>query len=183
MINNTRWFIFLLMVVVACIIAFFAGMAVQQNRVQGTTGSSGQKSPAEIANRLLDQLQTAYNTQNIPSIVNLYNNPTVGVDVTRNDNRFYTASGLFGELEKAIKEAGLTDIKCSFTNREITAEGDMIMVRTVRAVTANEIPKAVNCLMLLILRKQFIYGKFRGYVITDQILLKEEYVQKPAGGN
>jgi hypothetical protein len=94
-------------------------------------------------------------TKDIPLLVSLYNNPTIAVDVTRNENKFYTATGLQKEVAKDL--SGLTGIKCSFTSRQITGEGDVIMIRALRSVTAKEVPITANCLMLMILKKSAIH--------------------------
>lgn len=174
--KNTRWPVLLLILFILCCLSFVAGMVLQQNPVQWSWNGSKQQDPKTIANQFLNRLQTAYETKDVPLLVSLYQNPTVAVDVTRNENRFYTSSGLQTEIEKSL--ARLSGIKCEFTDRQITVEGDAIMIRTLRSVTAREIPMYANCLMLMVLRKQSKSG-FRGYGVTDQILLKEEYVKKP----
>lgn len=173
--KNTRRPVLLLILFILCGLSFVAGMWLQQNPVQWSWSGSKQQDPRTIADQFLNRLQTAYETKDIPLLVSLYQNPVVTVDVTRDENRFYTSSGLQTEMEKSL--AGLSGIKCRFSGRQITVEGDAIMIRTLRSVTAREIPMSANCLMLMILRKQSKSG-FRGYVVTDQILLKEEYVAK-----
>ena len=132
--------------------------------------------PVMIANQFLDRLQAAYQTANIPLFISLYNDPSVAADVTRDKNRFYTSAEMKEELEQTF--IGLTGIQCTFSGRQITAEGDMIMIRTMRSVTANEIPIYANCLILMVLRKPFSHRQPWDYVVTDQILLKEEYLPK-----
>ncbi len=136
--------------------------------------------PVMIADQFLDRLQAAYQTANIPLFISLYNDPSVAADITRDENRFYTSAEIKEELEQTF--AGLTGIQCSFNHRQITAEGDMIMIRTLRAVAANEIPITANCLILLVLRKPFMHRQPWDYVITDQIILKEEYIPKSEAG-
>ena len=174
--KNPRWPLLLLVLFILCGLSFVAGMAVKQNPLQWIRGISKPQNPKTIAGQFLEQLQKAYETKDIPMLVSLYQNPAVAVDVTRNENRFYTSSGLQAEIEKSL--AGLSGIQCEFTDRQITVEGGAIMIRCLRTVTAREIPMYGKCLMLMVLRKQSSPG-FRGYVVTDQILLKEEYVKKP----
>jgi ketosteroid isomerase-like protein len=178
MIKNIR---FLLIFIIAGIILFGAGMAVQKSLDGATYNRQRHQKPGTIASRFLNRVEQAYETKDIPLLVSLYHNPTAAVDVTRNENRFYSASKLEKELAKTF--TGLTGIKCSFTNRQITAEGDMIMIRAMRSVTANEIPVTGKCLMLMILRKSAIHRNPWDYVVTDQILLKEEYIPKSPAGN
>ena len=136
--------------------------------------------PVMIADQFLDRLQAAYQTANIPLFISLYNDPSVAADVTRDESRFYTSAEIKEELEQTF--AGLTGIQCSFNHRQITAEGDMIMIRTLRSVTANEIPITANCLILLVLRKPFVHRQPWDYGVTDQIILKEEYIPKSEAG-
>lgn len=133
-----------------------------------------------IANQFLDRLEAGYRTVNIPLIISLYNDPFVMVDVTRDLNQLYTAESTKAELEMAF--TGLTGIKCDFLDRQITAEGDMIMIRAMRSVTANEIPIVANCLVLMVLQKPYTHRQPWDYVITNQILLTEEYLPKTDGG-
>ena len=152
-----------------------SGSIEGQNRVSTSDGSN-RENPEAIANHFLDRLQVGYENADISLITGLYNDPVAAVDITRDEHRFYTASSLQAEMTQAL--AGLTERKCRFTDRQISAEGDMIMIRTLRSVTANEIPITANCLMLMILRKQFLREGPGEYVVTDQILLKEEYIPK-----
>lgn len=153
------------------------GLADRESKAN--TNYPKHQDPEKIANQFLDKLQMGYETANIPLIISLYNDPLVAVDVTRDINIFYTASSLKAEIEQAL--TGLTGIKCSFTDRQITAEGDMIMIRTMRSVTANEAPIIANCLMLMILQKSVKSKESSDYIVMDQILLKEEYIQKSSG--
>lgn len=171
---------FLLFFIITGIIIFAAGMAVQKS-LAGTIANKIHQKPEVIANQFLERLQKAYETKNIPLLVSLYNNPTVAVDVTRNDYHFYNTSRTQREITQAL--TGCTGIKCSFTDRQITGAGDLIMIHTLRSVSANEIPIIAKCGMLMILRKSFINGHHWDYLVTDQILLKEEYIPKSTTGN
>lgn len=133
-----------------------------------------------VANQFLDRLEAGYRTANIPLIISLYNDPMVMVDVTRDLNQFYTAESTKAELEMAF--TGLTGIQCDFLDRQITAEGDMIMIRAMRSVSANEIPIVANCLVLMVLQKPYTHRQPWDYVVTNQILLKEEYLPKSNAG-
>jgi protein involved in sex pheromone biosynthesis len=123
MVKNIR---FLLIFIITGIIIFSAGMAVQKS-LDGTKYNNRlHQKPEVIANQFLDRLQKAYETQNIPLLLSLYNNPTIAVDITRNDNHFCTTSRARKEITQAL--TGFTGIKCTFTSRQITASGDMIMI-------------------------------------------------------
>jgi len=172
---------FLLIFIITGIIIFSVGMAVQKSLDGMKYNNRLHQKPEVIANQFLDRLQKAYETKNIPFLVSLYNNPTIAVDVTRNDYHFYSTSRAHREITQAL--TGCTGIKCSFTDRQITSAGDLIMIHTLRSVTAKEIPITANCVMLMVLRQSRIHGQHWDYLVTDQILLKEEYVPKSSAGN
>jgi hypothetical protein len=176
MFRSSWLFILSLIVIYIGIILSPTGLAAGETRDQADTNDIQQQDPVMIANQFLDRLQAGYETGDIPLIVSLYNDPLAAVDVTRDENKFYTASSFQTELTQAL--TGLTAKKCSFSERQITAADDMIMIRTMRSVTANEVPITANCLMVMILRKTFIHKDSWDYIVTDQILLKEEYIPK-----
>ena len=175
MFKSVRLFVLLMVLILISVLVSSAGLAA------GEKNCWPQQDPVAIANQFLDRLQAGYQTANIPLIVSLYNDPVVMVDVTRDLNQFYTAESSQAELEAAF--LGLTGIKCDFLDRQITAEGDMIMIRTRRVVTANEIPIVANCLLLLVLQRPFTHRQPWDYVIMNQIILKEEYLPKPETGS
>jgi len=175
MVKNFR--LLLIFIIVGSLI-FLAGMAVQKS-LDGTKYNKRlHQKPEVIANQFLDRLQKAYETKNIPLLVSLYNNPSVAIDITRNDYHFCSTSRARREITQAL--TGCTGIKCSFTDRQITSAGDLIMIHTLRSVTAKEIPITANCVMLMVLRKSLID---KDYVVVDQILLNEKYIPKSTGGN
>lgn len=174
---RSKWlFIFSLVVIFIGVTVSPVGLAAGE---ANTNGLPHQDS-VMIANQFLDRLQMGYETVNSLLLVSLYNDPCAAVDVTRDENYFYTASSLQEEVNQSL--TGLTGIKCTFTDRQITAEGDMIIIRTMRSVTANEVPIIANCLVIMILRKPFIHRQPWDYVVTDQILLKEEIIPKSDAG-
>jgi hypothetical protein len=154
------WFLVLAMIVT---IVSSVGLAAKPER-----------DPAVIANELLDRLTTAYVTKNVPLLASLYDDPTVAGDITRNLYEFYTAERLTTELEEVF--SSLTGITTVFTDRQITSEDDTIMVRTFRTVGANEIPFVAKVELLLVLKQPSSHKQPWNYVITDQILLSEEYI-------
>lgn len=133
--------------------------------------------PLKIANEYLDKMQKAYETENLPLLLSLYNDPFVAVDVPMDMNELYTIERAKDEVGQMF--AGFSGIKCVFADRQITFEGDMIMIRTMRSFTANEFPMIAKCDMLMVLRKSYTQREFWKFIATDQMLLHEEYVPLP----
>jgi hypothetical protein len=139
--------------------------------------------PLKIANEYLDTMQKAYETENLPLFLRLYNDPFVAVDAVEDSNDLYTIERTKDEVGQMFD--GFSGIKCVFADRQITFEGDMIMVRTMRSFTANEFPMVAKCDMVMVLRKSYTQREFWKFIATDQLLLHEEYVPLPgqATGN
>jgi hypothetical protein len=132
--------------------------------------------PMQIANEYLDKMQKAYETENLPLFLSLYNDPFVAVDVVEDSNDLYTITRTKDEVGQMFD--GFSGIKCIFADRQITFEGDMIMIRTMRSFTANEFPMIAKCDMVMVLRKSYDQREFWKFIATDQLLLKEEYVEQ-----
>lgn len=171
MLKNARLFVLLIGVILISILVSSAGLAAG-----GRNCGWPQQDPVAIANQFLDRLQAGYQTANLPLIISLYNDPMVMVDVSRDINLLYTAESMKAEIEMAF--LGLSGIKCQFLDRQITSEDDTIMIRALRTISANEIPITVNCVVLMVLKRPFTHRQPWNYVVTDQILLKEEYLPK-----
>lgn len=137
--------------------------------------------PIEIGNRYLDLLQIAYETENLSLFASLYNDPLIIFDIPTDTNILMTNSTLRDEIGPMF--AAFTGIKCTFGERRISYEGDMIMIRTARSFTANEFPLIAKCEMLMVLRKSFTHRQPWNYIATDQGLLYEEYLPLSEANN
>ena len=132
------------------------------------------RDPVEIANNVLDRLTSAYVTENIPLFLSLFDDPTVASDITRNLYEFYPEERFQQELGEIF--GSLSGITCEFSDRQISSEKDVIMVRTFRTVGCNEMPILAKVELLLVMRKPSTHRTPWNYIITDQILLTEEYI-------
>lgn len=132
------------------------------------------KDPVAIANDLLDQLETAYETKNISLITSLYNDPIILVDITRNQHQLCLKDQLQLELKESI--GPLSEITVEFTELEITSKKETILVHTFRIAGAKELSFLAKVELLLIMKPSFTQKRLKNYVITDQILLSEDKI-------
>jgi hypothetical protein len=154
------WFITLAIILTA---VSSVGLAAQPGR-----------DPVAMANDFLDQMEKAYDTKNYAVITSFYENPVVEVDVTRKIHQFLKAESFQTELKKSLEP--LTGISLKFTEREISSEKDLILVHTLRIGSANEMTVVVKVELLMVLKHSSSPKSSSNYVITDQILLSEEYI-------
>lgn len=136
--------------------------------------SPPRRDPVEIANNLLDRLTSAYVTENLSLFLSLYDDPAVTGDFTRNLYEFYSTERLRQELEETF--GFLSGVTCEFTERQISSEGDVIMVRTFRTVGCNEMPILAKVELLMVLKPPAQQRTPWSYIVTDQILLSEKYI-------
>jgi hypothetical protein len=95
-------------------------------------------------------------------------------DVTRNIHQILSAEEFQAGLKKDMDP--LTGIKMEFTERQITSEKDIILVHTVRIASAEGMPVIVKVELFMVIKHSYVNKASSNYVITDQILLSEEYI-------
>lgn len=69
-----------------------------------------------------------------------------------------------------------TGVTCKFSDRQITSEKGVILVHTIRTAGVKEVAFQAKVELLLVMKKSMNPKTAKNYVITEQVLLNEEYI-------